>query len=471
MIKGTTRIELTDVHTGKKETVEKENLVTNAVRDLFRPMGFVKKADFFLSKLCPYIENLYGGLIMFDSKLDEDPDVYYPKAGARVTAHAMYNSVNTGSTLSRGSYNVTESERNDKQRYMKFVYDFNTSQGNGRIASVCLTHRHGGLSFYGADKPSTVEGCYMFNPIDEYLLGYHHSSYTGFDSADRMCNYCSVGVWKFIFLVDDKDDTAYYFRIDSNNKITIFKHRAGFHSLSLFENPSRTYPLKETIELPELPVPVQSTNFFSYNYDEMNNRLYFIFGVESPVLPPDAKMHVVRVDIDTWNVREWEMTNTSNENLYFGGPHIYGYGYGDYIYLKPYGNSGYLYKIEIGNSANIIKIQSRDGSIYQESVPTVSMNGRIFFLYGGSGGQTYVLDTETDELRLSEQKCAVSYNFLNQITRIKDDNMTFIVSSHGSSYMGFCYPANYLATINNLTEPVQKTADKTMKVTYILQEQ
>lgn len=30
---------------------------------------------------------------------------------------------------------------------------------------------------------------------------------------------------------------------------------------------------------------------------------------------------------------------------------------------------------------------------------------------------------------------------------------------------------NYLATINNLDMPVTKTADKTMKITYILQEQ
>ena len=30
---------------------------------------------------------------------------------------------------------------------------------------------------------------------------------------------------------------------------------------------------------------------------------------------------------------------------------------------------------------------------------------------------------------------------------------------------------NYLATINNLDAPITKTADKTMKITYILQEQ
>jgi hypothetical protein len=37
--------------------------------------------------------------------------------------------------------------------------------------------------------------------------------------------------------------------------------------------------------------------------------------------------------------------------------------------------------------------------------------------------------------------------------------------------MGYFILLHYLATINNLSEPVTKTADKTMKVTYIIQEQ
>ena len=37
MLKGTTIIEMTDVHTGKKEVVEKHNMITNAVSNLFQP--------------------------------------------------------------------------------------------------------------------------------------------------------------------------------------------------------------------------------------------------------------------------------------------------------------------------------------------------------------------------------------------------------------------------------------------------
>ena len=41
----------------------------------------------------------------------------------------------------------------------------------------------------------------------------------------------------------------------------------------------------------------------------------------------------------------------------------------------------------------------------------------------------------------------------------------------GSGVGTFAIRTDYLATINNLSSPVVKTADKTMKVTYILQEQ
>lgn len=51
----------------------------------------------------------------------------------------------------RGGYNQTESELNMTNRYMKFVYDFATSQANGTISCVCLTHVNGGYTSYGSD--------------------------------------------------------------------------------------------------------------------------------------------------------------------------------------------------------------------------------------------------------------------------------------------------------------------------------
>jgi hypothetical protein len=52
-----------------------------------------------------------------------------------------------------------------------------------------------------------------------------------------------------------------------------------------------------------------------------------------------------------------------------------------------------------------------------------------------------------------------------------NDEMLYYVTCGSVSNVGFYYLANYLATINNLSEPVTKTADKTMKITYTIEEQ
>ena len=43
--------------------------------------------------------------------------------------------------------NLTESKTTDKG--YKFVWDFTTSQGNGTISAVCLTHKYGGVGYFG----------------------------------------------------------------------------------------------------------------------------------------------------------------------------------------------------------------------------------------------------------------------------------------------------------------------------------
>ena len=47
----------------------------------------------------------------------------------------------------------------------------------------------------------------------------------------------------------------------------------------------------------------------------------------------------------------------------------------------------------------------------------------------------------------------------------------FRIDNNATTYMYKLLDSAYLATINNLDKPVQKTADKTMKITYILREE
>ena len=75
-----------------------------------------------------------------------------------------------------------------------------------------------------------------------------------------------------------------------------------------------------------------------------------------------------------------------------------------------------------------------------------------------------VLNTEREEVLLTENIYTFGFSSMAAPVPVIGDPMALCCGNN------FFYPGNYLATINNLDSPVTKTADKTMKVTYIIQE-
>ena len=63
-------------------------------------------------------------------------------------------SVNTSSDKLRGSYNAAESGwmSGSNKKQFKYVYDFNTTQGNGLISSLALTSNAAGSCYLYGDK-------------------------------------------------------------------------------------------------------------------------------------------------------------------------------------------------------------------------------------------------------------------------------------------------------------------------------
>ena len=78
---GHTRIELTDVHTGAVEVVESDNLITNAVSDIFNGYGgSLNKAMLlwrgdqgYTNAPKDLVTMFYGGLLLYDTPLGSDP--------------------------------------------------------------------------------------------------------------------------------------------------------------------------------------------------------------------------------------------------------------------------------------------------------------------------------------------------------------------------------------------------------------
>jgi len=124
---------------GGKMVYEEDNIVTNALADIFKCDydGLIE-----IEKFMP-LRNLFGGIMCFQERLDEEPADYWPPAQTvnPLIAHAGQTPHATGSTR-RGNPNGALS--GEITGGYRFVYDFATSQGNGRITSVCMTSSQAG---------------------------------------------------------------------------------------------------------------------------------------------------------------------------------------------------------------------------------------------------------------------------------------------------------------------------------------
>lgn len=216
MLKGKMTIELTDVNTGKKDVIEEENMVTNALAEIFSPLGHLMNADSIYNQFNSYYSKLLGGLLLFDNNIEEDPNQLYAPANANLVGCAVYNTQNNTTGKMRGGYNQTESEFNAKNRYMKFVYDFSTSQANGTISCVALTHQQGGYTTYGSsDAVLNTGNSTAISPYSS-TLQYVYTSYTGANTGDKYSG-LTVGTTEVLFLLDPDNDVAYYFKIKNQN--------------------------------------------------------------------------------------------------------------------------------------------------------------------------------------------------------------------------------------------------------------
>ena len=87
MLKGKSVIELTDVHTGKKEVYEDTNLVTEAISDILNSniLGMLYNNTSFDGEsgekwMLPIVNKLTGGILLYQEPLEERVDnIYAPQ--------------------------------------------------------------------------------------------------------------------------------------------------------------------------------------------------------------------------------------------------------------------------------------------------------------------------------------------------------------------------------------------------------
>lgn len=498
-LKGTTKIELTNVKTGEKEVIEKDNLVTNAVGDvvgmnplgiLFRDIGLEyggyndSQADYV--KWFPVCPNLFGGILLYENALEEDPAKYYAPQENPLVGYSS-NDVSPGTDVKRGSMNQTESGPLEDGSGYRFVFDFASSQANGTISSLGLTSKLGGASGYGSEEVNK-----RIWPIDgRRQLAYGKNYYTGNTNGSALNWAKEFEAMVFTVALDIENNKAISIRLIGDNTIRVTESKVPLSSLLLnygiMKEPTITNEL--TLVTTSFGAPKTSGTNDYYYTSFCDGGDGYIWGFQHQNNTEgnssgDAVINWVKIKKEDYSVEEGTWT-FSNIQLYRFGRQAGAYTqyecnfivHDGFLYCANYDRSG-VYMIETDNITNIkfIELSAKyyNNQSYYYGTCMFNVCGDVVIL-----SNQYIVNGENQQvINAGSVNNAYSRDSLACTTYPKLVVGPFIVSCYYCNYNYNIAPYRdislmtpYLATINNLATPVEKTADKTMKITYILREE
>lgn len=461
MLKGKSAIELTDVRTNTKEIYEDENLITNAVPDILRlnPSGLMYPIHQsgeveYKDEIFPIANKLYGGILLYENRLEEDRDKIIPPSDNPIIGYAS-NNVNSTDNPLRGSANLTESI--PLENGYKFVWDFSTSQANGRISSLALTHYKAGRFYYGNNFNRNA--CLLLNRTYYDVSKDIQRAYIGMVEGNP------------------KDNTFISLWPRENKTLDIVKFKEAYSSIGLTDSvlgPRFQEMEKITIDLTEY------YGDFYYWYDggfyDGKDGYWYGFLTKSNYNSGLIRRVKIKKDDYSTQVDQWDLNDI---RLYDLGSYPSEDSSSVYRSIGSVIKDGYLYainrdrnriyKININNPVDISVIE------LGKEVRTSKYGGEYCYLYKWGD---YILGYEF----AIDKKDQVIVNSVSDYSGEGIPNLMMDPKTIGPLVIGFggyeerfykllFLHTPYLGTINNLSSPILKTADKTMKITYTLTEE
>lgn len=462
-LKGTTIIELTDVNNGEVESIVEENMITKALSDffshnvdgmLFNVSGSAGDLSGNMTPICP---NGIGGVLLFSDAIVEDENVYYAPSANPCIGYAS-NDVNATANVMRGSLNLTETQK--LENGYKFVWDFTTSQGNGTISAVALTHKWAGIGYMGD----------LYNNTSKH---WHMKALAYSNTAIVRTAYVNV------VEIDFDGNCFYTIGLNTSNELIIQKIRKSFRSIGLndtmLENEVQIideHTLTPTVFIMDNP----SNN--SGNYDFMDGKDGFWYGFwHDSNSSGNAIIKWIKIKKSDYSFSEGTWT-IENAQLYQMGYH-YGYNTAPqrtvycalrdgYLYVMAY-NRQSVYKININNVADVTQIKL--GFTSNFSGPgEYRQYGQIQMAVIGDWIVCSDFRISTDDI---VHKTTNAMPFSYTCTPVFQYGPFFITFGNyygNSTRKNLFLLTPYLASINNMSTSVIKTADKTMKITYTITE-
>lgn len=470
-IKGTTKIELTNVKTGEKEVYSHDNFVTEFAEEFFRECGALNTNPLGSLQNARPIDDLFGGIMLFNKKINQNtddtgnhPSPLYCPAGTKMVANGSIDFASNSNATELGQYNAEESGTpNYHQRV--YVYDWGTNEGNGKINCVCLTSAAGG--YIGAGNATSNVKDTSTSALTRRMF-----QYSGTGNGSRTM---ASGQFARVAGLDLSQGQV---ALISDTAANAFA--AGSVTVNWYDVPvSKLQPFISKIAFDETLLTARRTQTKTFTAHAvtaarvMGGMGYILLvGVASGSnVQTGATVYTVQLNKDgtvtekTFTVSSMTDAIPLNNTNYIGG--------------KVINNDLYLaYGISTGSSDTIRYKIKGDGSTVKQSV--TGNTERTFFVNEGRvyiGTQRYY-DPQEDETYITNANVWTnSYSMYQQyMWQCYDCPLVFDVYGtetnanmiNVSPLSVVRMPCNWLSTINNLSQEIEKTAEKTMKVTYTL---
>ena len=457
-IKGETDFMLYDIVTKKTEVFHDENMITGALSKLFKSnLGGLIPMNQFLP-----IKDIIGGIFLFNSALTESDSAIWPdcRANNRLVGHAGQTTHST-SSQTRGNPNGAASWVHPDDGQVRFAWDFALEQANdGPINSCALTNPLAGDC--GLYPDGTLP---LLKPYGQMISGV---SWMGGNTAGGQ-SWTRARAAQYPIALDSNGYGLSMWI--SGTTFEELKVRHPFVKAELIEGPqmngtdhftivsSRTATLSRSFTPSYTQIAQDDSYYYVMERAENDNTVLYLNVIDkSDMSVSAATITVTGVTLARPIMRLSALSNgiVNDGNIYWVS-----------------GSSAKTFvRINIATPADVEVLQTNmTDDISLDQMPISKTAGLIL-------GRNFLINDDTvypvalrdmlpgpGNINGRGYECAVNYDgspmFYENMTAWTDSDLTSI-SSCGLLYLP------HLISANNLNNPVDKNANKTLRVQYTL---
>lgn len=430
-MQGKTTFILKDKDTGKiVDEREEHNMVTNALRDIFdfpKIMLFTLNSNSMMGNYLPIYKNLLHGLMLFGENIPERKDDYFMNERYNIVGTA--GSAYTGTDPKRGTFN--ESASGSIENGYRLVWDFAPEKAIGTINCAGLSCIHSG------NRGSTFSAGDVF------------TSAMDFGNSSNGKVFALTGSFQGTYIMNRGDYHYYYQYTTAGKALTLRKYIAP--------DPEKihitTQSVAALVETKALNLPI---NMNEFSVDEDNGKLYIMeltLNSSKRVCVKVAVLDVTTYEIELITEEPVEtLASTSNTSI-----------------CNAAINNGKIC-IEINSQLYIHNLDGtleKQYSLLTSSVSSMFIKDGVVWLcgrYSSSASPCYVA-IEDEPVYLPNISGYNDFRF-HKNKNIRDP----FVAAGNSQSLYIMMRTDYLATINNLSEPLVKTDQHALQVRYELTE-